>query len=94
MHFPWGESERGCARIFHGVAPGFNPERVSNRFAVCQNLMFVGTGAGGGVFVVCPSDGEMVRGAEDVPAGVPVAVGVWLGNFPQSDAVGAGVGAA
>ncbi len=62
-----------------------------------QNLMFVGTGAGGGVFVVCPSEGEMVREVDDVPAGVPVdapvLVGVWLGNFPQSDAVGAGIGA-
>lgn len=63
-----------------------------------QNLMFVGTGAGGGVFVVCPSEGEMVRGADEAPAGVPVeapvAVGVWLGNLPQSDAVGAGFGTA
>lgn len=58
--------------------------------------MFVGTGAV--VLVVCPSDVEMVRGAEDVPAGVPVEapvlVGACVGSFPHKDAVGVGVGAA
>jgi hypothetical protein len=62
--------------------------------------MFVGTGAGGGVLEVCPSDGEIVRGAVDVPVAAPVdavvdvpaGVGAVEGKRPQSDGEGAGAG--
>jgi len=54
--------------------------------------MFVGTG---GVLAVCPGDGEVVRGAVDVPVGAVVAAAPdgEPGSFPQSDAVGVGDGA-
>ncbi|HRI69380.1 MAG TPA: hypothetical protein PK156_34350 [Polyangium sp.] len=63
-----------------------------------QNLMFVGTGAGGGVLVVVPNEGEIVRDddvpAAEVPAVVPAGGVAVEGKRPQSDEVGVGVGAA
>lgn len=58
--------------------------------------MFVGTGAGGGVLVVCPSEGEIVRDDEvpvaavDDPAVVPAGGLAVEGKRPHSEGLGAG----